>query len=93
MCEFLGYEVTKLKRVRIMNVDLTGLKPGQWRNLTKDELAQINSAVKDSRKTSLKAEQAEHEVKRSEGKRSGAKRSETKVIKGSQKRSKSLECK
>ena len=72
MCEFLGYEVTKLKRVRIMNVDLTGLKPGQWRNLTKDELAQINSAVKNSRKTSLKAEQAEHEGKRSDQSRPNA---------------------
>lgn len=72
MCEYLGYEVTKLKRVRIMNVDLTGLKPGQWRNLTKDELAQINSAVKDSRKTSLKAEQAENDSIRNDKSRSNA---------------------
>lgn len=57
MCEYLGYEVTKLKRVRIMNVDLSGLKPGQWRNLTEKELADINEAVKGSRKTSIKAEQ------------------------------------
>lgn len=59
MCEYLGYEVQKLKRVRIMNVDLTGLKPGQWRDLTAQELADINEAVKGSRKTSAKAEAAE----------------------------------
>ncbi len=59
MCEYLGYEVQKLKRVRIMNVDLTGLKPGQWRDLTAEELADINEAVKGSRKTSAKAEAAE----------------------------------
>ena len=69
MCEYLGYEVTKLKRVRIMNVDLTGLKPGQWRNLTADELAQINSAVKNSRKTSLKAEQQDKGESSRENKR------------------------
>lgn len=59
MCEYLGYEVQKLKRVRIMNVELTGLKPGQWRDLTAEELADINEAVKGSRKTSAKAEAAE----------------------------------
>lgn len=57
MCEYLGYEVTKLKRVRIMNIDLAGLKPGQWRDFTAQELAEINEAVKGSRKTSKKAEQ------------------------------------
>ncbi|REL29020.1 23S rRNA pseudouridine(2604) synthase RluF [Thalassotalea euphylliae] len=88
MCEYLGYEVTKLKRVRIMNVDLTGLKPGQWRNLTKDELAQINSAVKDSRKTSLKAEQAESEgkgIKRSRSDKSRPNANKVKTDKATQK--------
>jgi len=56
MCEYLGYEVTKLKRTRIMNVDLKGLKPGQWRDLTPQELADINEAVKGSRKTSSKVD-------------------------------------
>lgn len=51
MCEYLGYEVTKLKRTRIMNVDLKGLKVGQWRDLTKNEMATINNAVKNSKKT------------------------------------------
>jgi 23S rRNA pseudouridine2604 synthase/16S rRNA pseudouridine516 synthase len=51
MCEYLGYEVTKLKRSRIMSVRLAGLKPGQWRNLTEDEMAEINKAVAGSTKT------------------------------------------
>ena len=51
MCEYLGFEVLKLQRTRIMNVDLKGLKPGQWRELTQKEMAQINSAVSSSKKT------------------------------------------
>ncbi|MFT2109809.1 23S rRNA pseudouridine(2604) synthase RluF [Marinomonas sp. 2405UD68-3] len=51
MCEYLGYDVVRLKRTRIMNVRLGSLKPGQWRDLTDDEMQQINGAVKDSKKT------------------------------------------
>lgn len=57
MCEYLGYEVTKLKRTRIMSVHLTGLKPGQWRNLTDDEMADINKAVAHSNKTAVNTAQ------------------------------------
>lgn len=38
MCEHFGYEVTRLQRVRIMNIRLGGLKQGHWRNLRDDEL-------------------------------------------------------
>ncbi len=41
MCEYLGYDVVTLKRVRIMNVHLGGLKPGQWRYLTEGELQEL----------------------------------------------------
>ncbi|GGB05229.1 pseudouridine synthase [Agarivorans gilvus] len=51
MCEYLGYEVLKLKRTRIMNVSLDKLRPGQWRNLTEAEMAEINKAVAHSSKT------------------------------------------
>jgi 23S rRNA pseudouridine2604 synthase/16S rRNA pseudouridine516 synthase len=51
MCEYLGYDVVKLKRTRIMNVDLTGLRVGQWRELTKQEMNNINKAVSSSSKT------------------------------------------
>jgi len=51
MCEYLGYGVTKLKRVRIMNVTLENLPTGKWRNLTAQELQEINAAVESSVKT------------------------------------------
>jgi pseudouridine synthase len=53
MCEFLGYEVLKLKRTRIMSVTLDNLKAGQWRNLTAQEMSDINSAVSGSSKTAV----------------------------------------
>lgn len=51
MCEHCGYTVTKLKRTRIMNVQLGALKPGQWRDLTREEMTAINNAVAGSSKT------------------------------------------
>lgn len=51
MCEALGYKVTRLKRVRIMNITLEGLPVGQWRYLTETEMATINSLVANSVKT------------------------------------------
>lgn len=56
MCEYLGYEVLKLKRSRIMSVKLDNLRAGQWRDLTKDEMAEINAAVATSTKTALPKE-------------------------------------
>ncbi|MDT0646194.1 23S rRNA pseudouridine(2604) synthase RluF [Zunongwangia sp. F260] len=50
MCEFLGYEVTSLKRIRIMNVQLD-VPVGKWRELTEDELKTINRMVDESVKT------------------------------------------
>jgi len=51
MCEYLGYEVKKLKRVRIMNISLGDLKPGKYRSFTKKELQEILMLVEDSSKT------------------------------------------
>lgn len=51
MCEYLGYEVIKLKRTRIMNVSLGKLKPGEWRELTDQEMSTINTLVASSSKT------------------------------------------
>ena len=38
MCEYLGYEVQRLLRVRIMNIRLGKMQPGHWRELTDSEL-------------------------------------------------------
>lgn len=51
MCEFLGYNVLKLKRTRIMNVTLQNLPVGKWRDLTPEELQFIHDAVSNSVKT------------------------------------------
>jgi 23S rRNA pseudouridine2604 synthase len=39
MCSALGYKAERLKRVRIMNIQLGNLRSGQWRYLTESELA------------------------------------------------------
>ena len=51
MCEVLGYHVTKLVRIRIMNITLAGIAPGKWRYLTQREIDEINKLVADSIKT------------------------------------------
>jgi 23S rRNA pseudouridine2604 synthase len=51
MCDYLGYRVYRLKRLRIMNVTLDGIAPGKWRNLTPQELTEINEMVAKSVKT------------------------------------------
>jgi len=48
MCEALGCKVKKLKRVRIMNVKLEGIKCGEWRYLSEGEVGDIMSAVEKS---------------------------------------------
>lgn len=50
MCEYLGYEVTALKRIRIMNVNLdVGI--GKWRHLSAKEMSEINRLISGSVKT------------------------------------------
>lgn len=56
MCEYLDYEVKKLKRSRIMSVELGKLKPGEWRDLTAQEMNEINRAVATSTKTGKSVE-------------------------------------
>lgn len=51
MCEFLGYEVKKLKRIRIMNIKLD-IPLGKWRDLTPEEFSALNNLLEDSSKTS-----------------------------------------
>jgi 23S rRNA pseudouridine2604 synthase len=63
MCEYLGYEVTKLKRTRIMNVSLDTLAIGHWRELTEKELTEIEKMVSTSSKTE-EASAVEKKVKK-----------------------------
>jgi len=48
MCEYLGFKVTSLKRIRIMNVSLSNLPTGKWRYLSSEEMSTIINLTKDS---------------------------------------------
>lgn len=75
MCEVLGYEVTKLKRVRIMNMTLTGLTSGQWRYFTSKEVEDLKALVVnstglyDENSTEPKAARGDSYPKKSSGRR------------------------
>ncbi len=48
MCEALGYRVTALVRIRIMDFTLAGLPVGKWRSFTVNEIAQLQALLKNS---------------------------------------------
>ena len=48
MCEYFGYKVLTLKRVRIMNILLGHLKTGDFRNVTDKELAELKRLLEQS---------------------------------------------
>jgi 23S rRNA pseudouridine2604 synthase len=48
MCEHFSYEVTKLVRTRIMNINLKGLPVGDWRDLNEQEMAGIYKLIENS---------------------------------------------
>lgn len=41
MCASLGYKVESLMRVRVMNVEIGNLKPGEYRRITGEELSEL----------------------------------------------------
>ncbi|MHC1786451.1 MAG: pseudouridine synthase [Christensenellales bacterium] len=41
MCEYLGYQVLHLRRIRIMNIALGNMRPGNWRPLSAAELSEL----------------------------------------------------
>lgn len=50
MCEYLNYEVTALKRIRIINITLD-VPVGKYRHLTEQEIKQLNDLIAPSSKT------------------------------------------
>ena len=48
MCSYLGYEVVSLKRIRIMNLTLSGLKSGEYREIQPDEMKRLEQMLKNS---------------------------------------------
>jgi 23S rRNA pseudouridine2604 synthase len=59
MCEYFGYRVEKLVRVRIMNIELGDLQPGAYRNVTGIEYEKLLQLI--SRSSNLPASQAKQE--------------------------------
>jgi len=51
MCEALDYKVISLQRIRIMNIQLTGLASGKWRYFSPAELEVVQNMVANSKKT------------------------------------------
>ncbi len=48
MCEYFGYRVERLERVRIMNIELGDLKSGQYREITGEEYARLMKMIENS---------------------------------------------
>ncbi|EFE95898.1 pseudouridylate synthase [Serratia odorifera DSM 4582] len=48
MCKYFGYQVTKLERVRIMNINLHGLALGEWRDFTDEERRELFRLIEHS---------------------------------------------
>lgn len=54
MCSACNYKVTRLVRTRIMNIELGNLKPGEYRSLSRKELAVLNEQLRNSTSLSKK---------------------------------------
>jgi 23S rRNA pseudouridine2604 synthase len=63
MCKHFGFEVTKLERTRIMNVNLKGLPLGEWRDLTDDELVELFKLLENSSSEDKPAKKAKAPAK------------------------------
>lgn len=63
MCSECGYEVKKLKRVRIMNLILGELKTGQYRQVTEEEYKKLMESLSGSSSLSMKERQKERRRK------------------------------
>ena len=51
MCEYFGYRVVSLQRIRIMNILLSNLKSGKVRKATEDEIRELRKQLKKSMET------------------------------------------
>jgi 23S rRNA pseudouridine2604 synthase len=64
MCEHFDYDVIKLERVRIMNIDLKGIPLGEWRDLNESELEIIYGLLEDSSNEEVKKTAKKPSVKK-----------------------------
>ena len=54
MCEYFGYRVVELERVRIMNITLGDLKEGEYRDITAQEYGQLKKMISNSSNAPVK---------------------------------------
>ncbi len=67
MCEYFGYQVTKLERTKIMNINLGNLKQGAWRDLTEKELNGLFDMIEDSENTVVVKDNPKSKTQRKPG--------------------------
>lgn len=85
MCEFFGYEVVALKRIRIINISLD-IPVGSYRELTEREFKELNRLIAPSVKTEeaslAENEQSQQSIRKNTGSKTGSPRSkrETKTF-------------
>lgn len=63
MCEYFGYRVEKLERVRIMNIKLGDLKIGEYREVTDEEYTTLMQLIKTSSNDTVKPVEQQHKKK------------------------------
>jgi 23S rRNA pseudouridine2604 synthase len=74
MCEYFGYRVEKLVRVRIMNIELGNLKPGEYRSVTGEEYRELLSLIRDSSNLPASAKVSAHRAERTPADRTNRER-------------------
>lgn len=79
MCEAIGLEVARLRRVAMGPIKMGMLQPGQWRYLTREEVKRLTAAAKSpARKedgdASSKSAQGRNRAPKDSGRRSGGRR-------------------
>lgn len=61
MCEYFGYKVTRLERVRVMNIELGNLKSGEYRKVTDEEIKELYELIKDSSNETVIEQELRHD--------------------------------
>jgi len=61
MCEYFGYRVEKLERIRIMNIKLGDLKPGEYREVTPEEYEKLMHLIRHSSNGPVRPHNRKHD--------------------------------
>jgi len=89
MCEHCGYQVTKLERVRIMNISLKGLPVGDWRDLTEKEMSELSKMIEHSSSEDQSKKNAAPAKPKSKGRSNSKSFSKSKALAAEERKEKS----